>query len=634
MERIIKNLEVVEAIQKERELKTQMARYEKIIHPLEDEEVMEFVNTSNTFKDAMGDYSIDKTVTFRESVQNSIGANCKNYWVKGFRYATKRNLIIADDGHGMIKKIFLNNFFGIRNRSKTNYYGGFGMGSISVMGGKVNYVVTRGSEGTYVGVFMQEFVTNPTEDNYPIIVGPFNCSIKDVFVDAMVSTTYLPDGNGTVVFMEDTELLKRNRTRVVKNLDIKNILLKLTLAGDHNYLLDNVPATYEFPKFHISVEENDSEEVFYGYMRLVNYEFVENYNHKYGTNWDLDHNIPTKREAVRFYNEIMSRQGEYFRYVVEKLYPQDPENFDSLIAIFGDGCNVLPMPVPGSAKEEHIERLDFRGLYVGNKGLEVKKLGDKYIFNGLNGMTSTRIVDLAYCILTHENAQLSSNRENLRRVDEYEQFESVGMSKLVQVLNNNADFLHNIQRIRTEMSSERNKEQLAKAIEDFEEEISISINTSNPMHKRWWDRKKCSTCEKTTYEIYSWLESKFFEAGGEDVILPTLLGHLRHKGTSYDALVSPLKVDSYVDRIATMEFEFDLKSFNHPLDNINYIACYSHDGIKVGEEFTLNNGRVPARIIEKNGRKYIKTDAADWNIGLFVMKDFLDNFDSYLDMLN
>ena len=73
-----------------------------------------------------------------------------------------------------------------------------------------------------------------------------------------------------------------------------------------------------------------------------------------------------------------------------------------------------------------------------------------------------------------------------------------------------------------------------------------------------------------------------------------------------------------------MEFEFDLKSFNHPLDNIDYIACYSHDGIKVGEEFTLNNGRVPARIIEKNGRKYIKTDAADWNIGLFVMKDILE----------
>ena len=621
---------VVSQINREMSEKTQKANFDCQIT---------FMNPFRKMKQTLMDYSTKKFVPLREAIQNSIDAQARNILIKAMQMSNgTQNIIFADDGKGMTRDILANHFLAWANEAPDieKRIGGFGLGSIAVLAGKRNFVVTKSNEGTYVAVYQKSFFLEEDKDAYPFFVGPFDCSIRDIFAPGAVNTELLPSGNGTVIFLEDTNIFKKeDGSGFYTNKEVQDLVLKDTHAGCYDYLLPSYPADKVFPHFHIEVEDNNIPEQFYGYLRFVNYDFVKNYNKKYKTEWDLD-KISNKETFLAFYNEIVAN-GENFKIIVKELFPQDNDNNDAVIVFFGND-NTLPDrlrtgEVGGKYVKVH-NRQDFRGVFLGHCGLEIQKVGfrdaDHPVTSLPNGTASIKPYDYTYAILTHDKGFLTSNRaEFIQEMDDsFNAFMAVGMNKIRELTLANQTFI-----IDAANSSSRSKvknneytEEALKANRETHIRLpEIPVNTSNPVVKELFVDVKNTKCEKTTASVYEKLFS-VFTLLGKSKILPTITGYITKKGGSYDAFVK--SIDSYTeDEEAVLEFEYKLTDFKHPVDAVDYVACYTL-GFPEDEEFELCGQT--AKIITRKGRKYIDLEKRGFPIGLFIMEDYLNDVDSYL----
>jgi hypothetical protein len=308
----------------------------------------------------------------------------------------------------------------------------------------------------------------------------------------------------------------------------------------------------------------------------------------------------------------------------------DDNNNDSVIMLLGNGASILPLPLREDEKnrkyvDTNLTGDDYRGIFLSHDGLEIEKYGHRDTFPNID-LDGAKAYDYTYTILTHDNGQLTSNRNafNKEMDKDYNPFITVGMRKVREILTANQSFLLELSspiiknNVRTEKAIVENRKAHIRLPE-------ISVTTGSDVIKALFADVKNTKCEKTTVSVYEKLYS-VFALLGKSKVLPTITGYITKKGGSYDAFVK--SIDSYTeDENAVLEFEYKLTDFKHPVDAVDYVACYTL-GFPEDEEFKLCGQT--ARIITRNNRKYIDLEKRGFPIGLFVMEDYLNNIDKFL----
>lgn len=635
MQRNIESLltqEVMDAINAERNSKSQKGKYEF--------EEISFFDVFRNVENIISDYSENRHVSLREAIQNSLDAGATKINLKAYNLSNgKQNVIFSDNGKGMTFEVLSRNYFGWAKEKRpedANDIGGFGLGSIAVMSGKNNIVITRTEEGTYVGIYNPDFFLKKDFNAYPIIVGPFNCSIAETLRKEGVRKNLLPNGNGTVIIMEETDMCKKDRNAYYTNKELKALLLKKTHAGDLRYLSADVDMETEFPLYNIEVENNDNKEHFYGYFRFVNYHFIHEYNAKFGTDINLD-NISSKKEAMDLLEELR-RNNAPILFKTRKLFPNEENNDSEIIVFFGDGKNILVGPLRdkdekiGGAYLNGDNAQNYRGIFLVQKGLEIKKYGsrdDVTFSTNSRELSSHRICDRMYCAFINNTGRLTSNRNGfISSTEEFNIFEDTAIKTLEEIIQENKVFLEDLITKKSEFDIEEHVAALAKNRTKNISLKNITCSTTNEIVKNILCEIKDTKCEKTTMEVHATLNT-IFKMMGKNDILPTIISFLNDKGASFDATAKVLSTDAFIDtEDAILEYEYKLTDFNHPINTVDYISCFTLGDINESN-FDFNGST--AEIIRKKNGTYLSTkNRSGFPIRLFIMEDYLNNLDEYL----